>query len=43
MRVFRRELGMTPQQYRQKNQVMVLTAPYDQMFAKNNPANDPAD
>ncbi|MDR1270885.1 MAG: DNA-binding transcriptional regulator [Planctomycetaceae bacterium] len=39
MRVFRRELGMTPQQYRQKNQVMVLTTPYDQMFAKNNPAD----
>jgi LacI family transcriptional regulator len=36
MRVFRREIGMTPQQYRQKNQVILQTAPYHQTFTENN-------
>ncbi|MDR0336130.1 MAG: substrate-binding domain-containing protein, partial [Planctomycetaceae bacterium] len=37
MRIFRRELGMTPQQYRQKNQVLLLPVSYDRMFAESNP------
>jgi AraC-like DNA-binding protein len=39
MRVFRREIGMTPQQYRQKNQIILPTISYSQTFAKNIPIN----
>ncbi|MDR2439401.1 MAG: DNA-binding transcriptional regulator [Planctomycetaceae bacterium] len=36
MRVFRRELGMTPQQYRQKNQIITQTVPYCPTFIETN-------
>ncbi|MDR3199011.1 MAG: substrate-binding domain-containing protein [Planctomycetaceae bacterium] len=38
MRVFRREIGMTPQQYRQKNQVTSQTIPYPPFIETNPPS-----